>query len=129
MSHRVTVGRGRRSKAMPPADASESQQALVLVRPLLSRVQRVVTPEPGEGEVRVRLQGCGISQWHVSLWEGRPWFNYPQEAGAPGHEGWGFVDALGAGVDDLEIGQRVALLSGHAYAQFNVAARECVVPL
>lgn len=36
---------------------------------------------------------------------------------------------MGAGVDDLEIGQRVALLSGHAYAQFDVASRDCVVPL
>jgi threonine dehydrogenase-like Zn-dependent dehydrogenase len=75
------------------------------------------------------LQGCGISQWHLPLWEGRPWVNYPQEAGAPGYEGWGFVDALGAGVDDLELGQRVALLSGHAYAQFDMAPRDRVVPL
>jgi threonine dehydrogenase-like Zn-dependent dehydrogenase len=85
--------------------------------------------QPGEREVRVRLQGCGMSEWHLPLWEGRPWFNYPQEAGAPGHEGWGFVDAIGAGIDDLEVGQRVAVMSGHAYAQFDIASRDGVIPL
>jgi hypothetical protein len=36
---------------------------------------------------------------------------------------------VGANVRDLKIGQRVALMSGHAYAEYDIAAREGVVPL
>jgi threonine dehydrogenase-like Zn-dependent dehydrogenase len=77
----------------------------------------------------VLLEGCGICASNLPVWEGRDWFKYPLEAGSPGHEGWGVVDAVGAGVDDLEVGQRVALMSGHAYAEYDVASRDCVVPL
>lgn len=105
------------------------QRAATLVRPMTTEVQDVAIPEPLENQVRVRLQGSGICASNLPVWEGRPWFNYPQDAGSPGHEGWGFVDAVGSNVSDIEVGQRVALMSGHAYAEYDVAARECVVPL
>jgi threonine dehydrogenase-like Zn-dependent dehydrogenase len=63
------------------------------------------------------------------MWEGREWFQYPQEPGAPGHEGWGTVDALGEGVSGLSIGDRVAILSYHAFAEYDVASADSVVPL
>jgi threonine dehydrogenase-like Zn-dependent dehydrogenase len=105
------------------------QRAATLVRPMTTRVQEVSVPEPGENQVRVRLQGCGICASSLPVWEGRPWFHYPIDAGSPGHEGWGLIDAVGSGVRDLEVGQRVALMSGHAYAEYDVASRDCVVAL
>lgn len=39
------------------------------------------------------------------------------------------MTALGPLVKDIEIGQRVAMLSDHAYAEFDIASRDCVVPL
>lgn len=109
--------------------AMRRQRAATLVRPMTTEVQEVAVPEPQQNQVRVRLQGSGICASNLPVWEGRPWFNYPQDAGSPGHEGWGFIDAVGANVTDLAVGQRVALMSGHAYAQYDVAGRECVVPL
>ena len=44
-------------------------------------------PGPGEGQVLVELEGCGVCGSNLPLWEGRPWFSYPLEPGAPGHEG------------------------------------------
>jgi threonine dehydrogenase-like Zn-dependent dehydrogenase len=105
------------------------QRAATLVRPMLTEVHEVAVPEPAEDQVRVRLQGSGICASNLPVWEGRPWFNYPQDAGSPGHEGWGFVDAVGSNVRDLQVGQRVALMSGRAYAEYDVASRDCVVPL
>jgi threonine dehydrogenase-like Zn-dependent dehydrogenase len=96
---------------------------------MTTRVREVELPEPADNEVRVRLQGCGICASGLPVWEGRNWFKYPLEAGSPGHEGWGLVDAVGRGVDDIEVGQRVAMMSGHAYAQYDLASRDCVVPL
>jgi threonine dehydrogenase-like Zn-dependent dehydrogenase len=109
--------------------AIATQRAAMLVRPMTTRVKDVGVPEPGENQVRVRLQGCGICASSLPVWEGRPWFNYPLDAGSPGHEGWGFIDRVGPGVRDLEIGQRVALMSGRAYAEYDVTSRDCVVTL
>ena len=106
-----------------------SQRAATLIAPLTMRMQDVQLPQPGPDEVRVRLQGCGICASSLSLWEGRPWFEYPRPAGAPGHEGWGTIDATGSNVTDLAVGERVAFVSGNAYAEFDIAARRAVVRL
>src|SRR5437879_12547771 len=77
-------------------------------------------PAPGPLELRIKLQGCGVCGSNAPVWEGRPWFQYPFEADAPGHEGWGIVDEVGADVDGFIAGDRVAFLSGHASAEFYV---------
>src|SRR4051794_16986139 len=89
----------------------------------------VPLPEPGEGEVRLRLEGSGVCGSDLPVWAGRPWFEYPQPPGAPGHEGWGVVDAVGPGVDGLAEGDRVAGLVYRAYADFDVARAADLVPL
>jgi threonine dehydrogenase-like Zn-dependent dehydrogenase len=89
----------------------------------------VPLPEPGEGEVRLRLEGSGVCGSDLPVWAGRPWFEYPQPPGAPGHEGWGVVDAVGPGVDGLGEGDRVAGLVYRAYADFDVARAADLVPL
>src|SRR3954467_9499796 len=81
------------------------------------------------GQVRIRLEGCGVCGSNLPVWEGRPWFRYPLEPGAPGHEGWGVIDAVGADVRGLEPGCRVAALTYHAYAEYDLAAADAVVPL
>ena len=88
-----------------------------------------VVPEPAPDEVRVRLEGCGVCASSLPPWEGRPWFQYPMAPGALGHEGWGRIDKLGSRVTGFEIGERVGLLSQHAYAQFDVAPAAGVVRL
>jgi threonine dehydrogenase-like Zn-dependent dehydrogenase len=86
-------------------------------------------PEPAAGQIRIALQGSGVCASSLPVWEGRPWFAYPLEPGAPGHEGWGIVDAVGADVTGLGIGERVACLSYHAFATHDVAPAEHAVPL
>lgn len=84
-------------------------------------VEQIERPAPGTGEVRVRLEGTGVCASDLPVWEGRSWFEYPREPGAPGHEGWGYVDAVGEAVTEFRVGDRVAVLSGHAYAEYDVA--------
>jgi threonine dehydrogenase-like Zn-dependent dehydrogenase len=105
------------------------QRAATLIAPMTMRTRAVELPRPGRDEVRVRLQGCGICASNLPIWEGRAWFDYPRPAGAPGHEGWGTIDAVGSSVSDLEPGERVALVSGNAYAEFDIAPRRAVVRL
>lgn len=87
------------------------------------------TSEPGVGEVRIRLEGTGICASDLPVWEGRPWFTYPLSPGRPGHEGWGRIDAVGGGVTGLAPGQRVAAFSTSAYAEYDIARADEVVPL
>ena len=89
----------------------------------------VPLPEPGAGEVRLRLEGSGVCGSDLPVWAGRPWFEYPQPPGAPGHEGWGVVDAVGPGVDGLAEGDWVAGLVYRAYADYDVARAADLVPL
>ncbi len=112
-----------------PAPATALMQAARIVAPGRAELDEVPLPEPGPNEVRVRLEGCGVCASNLPPWEGRSWFSYPMAPGALGHEGWGRVDALGREVTDLEPGDRVGLLSQHAYAAFDVAARDTIVRL
>jgi threonine dehydrogenase-like Zn-dependent dehydrogenase len=84
---------------------------------------------PGPGEACVRLEGCGVCASNLPVWQGRPWFKYPLEAGTPGHEGWGVIEALGEGMQNFAVGDRVALLSAHAYARHDFASAEDLVKL
>ncbi len=104
-------------------------QAAVLDRPGHVDLQTVSIPEPGPRQVRFALEGCGVCASNLTPWAGPEWMQYPTEAGALGHEGWGFVDAVGAGVDDIVVGQRVAALSYHSFAGYDIADAAAVVPL
>jgi len=104
-------------------------KAAVLTGPRRFRVEEVAPPQPGPGEVRIRLEGCGVCASNVTPWEGPDWMRFPTEPGGLGHEGWGVIDALGSGVEGVSVGDRVAALSQHSYAEFDVADAAVVVPL
>jgi 2-desacetyl-2-hydroxyethyl bacteriochlorophyllide A dehydrogenase len=104
-------------------------RAVALEAPGRVRVGRFEAPEPREGEVLVRVQGCGVCGSNVPVWEGRPWFSYPLAPGEPGHEGWGTIVALGPGTNGPPPGTRVAFLSGRAFGELDVADADCVVVL
>src|SRR5690348_4949880 len=93
------------------------------------KMEDAPVPEPGPGQVRIHLEGCGVCASNLTPWEGPEWMEFPTEPGALGHEGWGIVDAVGEGVDGLRPGERVGALSGHAYAQYDVADASDVVKI
>ncbi len=106
---------------------SEQMRAAVIASPREVRIETAPLPPPGPGEVRIRLEGCGVCHSNLPAWEGREWFRYPLAPGNPGHEGWGRVDAAARGVGSLREGDRVAFLSSSAYASHAiVAGRDCV---
>ncbi|WP_109807541.1 NADPH:quinone oxidoreductase family protein [Sphingosinithalassobacter portus] len=70
------------------------------------RLRDVPLPEPGPGQVRIRVAACGINFPDALIIEDRYQFR-PERPFAPGAEVSGFVDALGPGVTDLTVGDRV----------------------
>jgi threonine dehydrogenase-like Zn-dependent dehydrogenase len=104
-------------------------RAAVLAGPGEIRIEQVPLPQPGPGQVRVRLEGCGVCASNLTPWEGPEWMRYPGEPGGLGHEGWGVIDSVGSGVEGLRPGDRVAALSYKSYAEYDVADACAVVKL
>src|SRR5215468_1760083 len=78
----------------------------------LELVERDV-PEPAQGEVRVRIEACGVCHSDSVTVEGQyPGISFPR---IPGHEIAGVIDAIGAGVVGWRTGQRVGVgwFGGH----------------
>jgi len=64
-------------------------------------------PQPGPGEVRIRVLACGVCHSDVVTKDGLfPGINYPR---VPGHEVAGLIDEIGAGVKQWKKGQRVGV--------------------
>ncbi len=84
-------------------------------------------PEPGAGEVRVKVVVAGVNP---TDWKARAGLTAPMEFAevTPGQDGAGVVDALGAGVDGLAAGDRVWLYLAQHGQPYGTAAEYVVVP-
>ena len=85
----------------------------------LEIVEREI-PQPGPGEVRIKVQACGVCHSDAFVVEGSwPGIPYPR---VPGHEVVGVVDALGDGVTEWRKGQRVVSVGTVATTASAVSA-------
>ena len=107
-------------------------RALVITEhgpPDVMRVQERPDPEPGRGQVRVRVRAAGVNFADLLARVGL----YPDAPKPPcvvGYEIAGDVDALGEGVEGIELGQRVMGGSRFGgYAQLAVTGTDALVPM
>lgn len=110
-------------------DQDRTMRAAVVTCPGKMEVRHVLRPEPGAGQVRIRLEGCGVCASNLTPWAGPEWMTFPTSPGGLGHEGWGVIDAVGQGVSSVAVGDRVATLSHSSFAEYDVADENAVVPL
>ncbi len=81
-------------------------RGLILAAPGEVRLEEIVVPEPGPGEVRVRIAASGVCHSDLHAIEHGFATRYPLLLG---HEGAGEIDAVGEGVDESRVGERVVL--------------------
>ncbi len=86
-------------------------------------------PNPGAPEVRVRVLAVGVAFADVlmrhGMYPGQPSFPF-----VPGYDVVGEIDAVGKGVKDFQVGQRVAaLLMTGGYSQFAIVPEAHLVPV
>jgi propanol-preferring alcohol dehydrogenase len=80
---------------------------------LLTQTQRPLEwreledPMPGPSEIRIRVRACGVCRTDLHVVDGD--LTHPKLPIIPGHEIVGRIDALGRGVENLDIGQRVGV--------------------
>ncbi|HEU4500501.1 MAG TPA: zinc-dependent alcohol dehydrogenase family protein [Nitrospira sp.] len=71
------------------------------------RLDDVPMPEPGSGEVLVRVSVCGICRTDLHVVEGE--LERPKLPLIPGHQAVGLISRLGSGVNERTIGERVGV--------------------
>src|SRR5215467_7574049 len=87
----------------------------------------VATPEPGPGEVRVRLAASGVNPSDVKSREGRTRkIAFPRVI--PHSDGAGVIDKIGAGVPQTRLGERVWTWNGQWKRPFGTAAEYITLP-
>ena len=107
-------------------------RAVVYSEPGPSSVLRLVerdVPEPGPGEVRVRLVRAGVNPTDWKQRSGTTYGTMKEPEITPGQDGAGTVDALGPGVSGLAVGDRVWLHMTQHGSDYGTAAEYAVVPL
>jgi NADPH:quinone reductase len=89
----------------------------------------IPTPAPGPGEVLIKVAASGLNRADIAQAMGA----YPPPPGAPetlGLEVSGEIVEVGASVREPRVGDAVcALLAGGGYAEYAVAAVQCVLPI
>jgi threonine dehydrogenase-like Zn-dependent dehydrogenase len=75
-------------------------------------IEDVPDPEPGPGEVVIKVHRCGICGTDLSMTKGEMWDYGPNSR--IGHEYAGEIVALGSGVDRLKVGGKIAVLPSGA---------------
>jgi NADPH2:quinone reductase len=92
------------------------------------QVGEMPEPEPGSGEVRVRIALSGVNPGDAKKrgdWLGS---RMPFPRIVPHSDGSGVIDAVGQGVDRSRIGERVWVYGAQSYRPFGTAAQLTVVP-
>ncbi|MDC0713899.1 alcohol dehydrogenase AdhP [Stigmatella sp. ncwal1] len=72
------------------------------------RIEEVEVPRPGRGDILVKIQACGVCHTDLHAAEG-DWPVKPNPPFIPGHEGVGYVVAVGEGVTHVKEGDRVGV--------------------
>jgi NADPH2:quinone reductase len=87
-------------------------------------------PEPGKGEIRVRIRACGLGSTEVGMMRRGSYPFAPKVPFVPGYDIVGDVEDVGEDVDSFAIGQRVAALTIHGgFGEVVVRAADQFVPV
>lgn len=95
--------------------------------PDVLRIEEVRLPEPGEGEVRIRVRALGLNRAEALLRSGA----YIESATLPsglGLEAAGVVDVLGAGVECLMVGDAVSVIPPKSMLRWPTYSEVAILP-
>lgn len=95
--------------------------------PEVLRIDLLPPPEPGPGEVRLRVKAIGLNRAEIMFRSGH-YFLTPRLPSGNGYEASGIVDAVGTGVDPGLVGQVRSTVPAFALNEYGVYGEAAVVP-
>ncbi len=98
--------------------------------PEVLKLEQIADPTPAKGEVRVRVHAAGVNPVETYLRSGNH-TRKPALPWTPGTDGAGVIEAVGAEVSDLRVGDRVYIAGSRTgtYAEKCICVRSSVHPL
>jgi NADPH:quinone reductase-like Zn-dependent oxidoreductase len=91
------------------------------------KVEELPLMEPGDGEVRLKVEAIGLNRAEVMYRRGQ----YLETPGLPsriGYEAAGTIDAVGPGVSGLKVGDRVSTIPSFSMGKYGVYGESAIVP-
>ncbi len=91
------------------------------------QIEDLPLEEPGEGEIRLKVEAIGLNRAEVMFREGQ-YLEDPELPSRLGYEAAGIVDAVGPGVGDIQIGDRVSTIPAFSMRTHGVYGESAIVP-
>jgi NADPH:quinone reductase len=95
--------------------------------PEVLQIEEAPLAEPGKGEVRLKVEALGLNRAEVMFRMGL-YLQQPKLPSRIGYEAAGIIDAVGAGVTGLKVGDRVSTIPAFSMSQHGVYGETAVVP-
>jgi NADPH:quinone reductase-like Zn-dependent oxidoreductase len=83
--------------------------------------------EPGNGEVRLKVEAIGLNRAEVMYRRGQ-YLETPELPSRLGYEAAGTIDAVGPGVSDLHVGDRVSTIPSFSMGKYGVYGESAIIP-
>ena len=91
------------------------------------QIEDLPLEEPGESEVRLKVEAIGLNRAEVMFREGH-YLEDPELPSRLGYEAAGIVDAVGPGVGNIQIGDWVSTIPGFSMGTYGVYGESAIVP-
>ncbi|MEE8155456.1 MAG: zinc-dependent alcohol dehydrogenase family protein [Phycisphaerales bacterium] len=91
------------------------------------QIEDLPLEQPGEGEVRLKVEAIGLNRAEVMFREGQ-YLEDPELPSRLGYEAAGIVDAVGPGTSGIQIGDRVSTIPGFSMGKYGVYGESAIVP-
>ncbi|MGD2112645.1 MAG: zinc-dependent alcohol dehydrogenase family protein [Gammaproteobacteria bacterium] len=95
--------------------------------PEVLRLEDLPPAEPGEGEVRLKVEAIGLNRAEVMFRQGQ-YLETPELPSRIGYEAAGTIDAVGPGVGGLQVGDRVSTIPSFPMGRYGVYGEYALAP-
>ncbi len=92
------------------------------------KIEDLPLEEPGENEIRIKVEALGLNRAEVAFRYGA-YLEQPELPSRLGYEAAGTVDAVGAGVEGFEVGDKVGTIPSFSMNQYGVYGEYATVPV
>src|ERR1041385_947409 len=95
--------------------------------PEVLRIEELPVAEPQTSEVRIKVQAIGLNRAEVMFRTGQ-YLEQPEFPSRIGVEAAGIVDAVGPGVANVRVGDRISVATGQSIGHYGTYGESAIIP-